>query len=42
MKIEKSIRFPQIAKHLAELVAGLSSDVAACEALGASQRAAAE
>ncbi|MBM3575385.1 MAG: N-formylglutamate amidohydrolase [Alphaproteobacteria bacterium] len=42
VKIEKSIRFPQIAKHIGELVMGLSYDVADREGFGVSQRAAAE
>ena len=42
VKIEKSIRFSQIAKHIAEVVKGLSYDVATGEGLSVLQRAAAE
>ena len=42
VKIEKSIRFNQIAKHIAELVKGLSCDISAYDGYGAPQRAAAE
>ena len=42
VKIEKSIRFSQIAKHIAEVVKGLSHDVATGEGLSVLQRAAAE